>query len=220
MGRQPQGRDLPQPAAHPQGRAAQTVRAWTATARRVREEIGQEARYRHSIGVARTAERLAIAHGLSARRARTAGLLHDLARLWSKDRLLLEARRRKLPIDAFDLAHPVVIHAPVGAELARERFGVTDAGILSAIQKHTLGAAEMADLDAVLYIADAVEPGRVYDGRAAMLETALQDLDAGMRAVLESTLARNAERGLTPSPKTLACARAYGAVIPEELLHA
>ena len=161
-----------------------------------------------------------MAHGLDTRRARTAGLLHDLARLWPKDRLLAEARRRHLALDAFELAHPVVIHAPLGAELARERFGVRDSSVLDAIRKHTLGDAHMAPLDAVIYLADALEPWRAYDGRAAMLETALRDLDAGMRAVLRSTLTHHAARGLTPSPKTLACARAYGVAVPEELLHA
>ncbi|TAM91905.1 HD domain-containing protein [bacterium] len=186
----------------------------------VREEIGQEARYRHSIGVARTAERLAMAHGLEARRARIAGLLHDLARLWPKDRLLAEAHRRRLALDDFDMAHPVVIHAPLSAELARERFGVRDDGVLGAIRKHTLGEAHMNPLDVVIYLADALEPWRAYDGRAAILDTALRDLDAGMRAVLESTLRHHAARGLTPAPKTLACARAYGVAIPKELLYA
>lgn len=196
------------------------MRTWRSTTRRVREEIGQEARYRHSIGVARTAERLAMAHGLDTRRARLAGLFHDLARLWSRDRLVAEARRRHLTLDAFALVYPVVIHAPLGAELARERFDIRDEGVLDAIRKHTLGDAHMTPLDVVIYLADALEPWRAYDGRAAMLETALRDLGAGMRAVLESTLAHHAARGLTPSPKTLACARAYGIAIPEELLHA
>ncbi|MDE2571916.1 MAG: bis(5'-nucleosyl)-tetraphosphatase (symmetrical) YqeK [bacterium] len=193
---------------------------WIATCRRVREEIGQEARYRHSIGVARTAERLAMAHGAKAVSARTAGVLHDLARLWSKERLLDEARRRGIALDAFDVAHPVVIHAPLSAALAAERFGVRDAEVLDAIRKHTLGAAGMSRLDEVLFLADALEPGRRYDGRAAMLDLALQDLRGGMRAVLKSTLRHHADRNLTISPRTLACARAYGVAIPKELLHA
>jgi len=196
------------------------VTGWTATSRRVRDEIGQEARFRHSVGVARTADRLAQAHGLDAGRARVAGLLHDLARLWPKERLLAEARRRALMLDAFDVAHPVVIHAPLSAELAREGYGVRDEQILDAIRKHTLGEARMSGLDTVLYLADALEPGRSYEGRAAMLDLAMRDLAEGMRAVLRSTLSHHASHGLTLSPRTLACARAFGVTVPKEILHA
>lgn len=194
--------------------------AWNATSRRIREEIGQRARYRHSVCVARTAELLAMAHGVDVSAARTAGILHDLARLWPKERLLEEARRRGLPLDAFDLANPVVIHAPMSAELAVERFGVRDPRILDAIRKHTLGDATMTPLDVVVYLADALEPGRTFDGRAEMLDLAKRDLAAGMRAVLQSTLAYYAARGYTPSPKTLACAHAFGLALPKEQLHA
>lgn len=193
---------------------------WIATRRRVRREIGGEDRYRHTVRVARTAERLARAHGVDAASARSAALLHDLTRLWSKERLLREAHGRGLALDAFELAHPVVIHAPLSAELARELFGVAEPAVLSAIRKHTLGDGEMTPLDMVIYLADALEPGRSYAGRAQMLELALSDLAAGMRVALESTLVHLASRNLTPAPKTLACARAFGAAIPKELLHA
>ena len=90
--------------------------------------------------VARLADRLACAHRVAPERARSAGMLHDLARLYSAERLMRECAARGLEVDAFERRNPIVLHARLGAELARERFDVKDEGVLSAIRKHTIAA--------------------------------------------------------------------------------
>ena len=179
-------------------------------ARAVREHLGQRHRIAHTLRVARLAARLARAHGADPERARLAGLLHDLARLWPNERLLRACAERGLPVDAFERANPIVLHARLGAELARETFGVEDEGVLAAIRKHTLGDPAMTPLDAVVYLADALEPGRDFAGRAELAELAARDLAGAMRAVLASSLAYLRGRGLAPAPQTLAAARTYG----------
>ena len=138
------------------------------------------------------------------RRPRAWRAAHDLARLSPPDRLLRECAARSMPIDAFERANPIVLHARLGAELAREMFGIDDAATLSAIRTHTVGAGSMSTLDIVLYLADALEPGRNFPERAAFLDLALRDLDAAMRSVLGSTLAYLRSRTLTAAPQTLA----------------
>jgi predicted HD superfamily hydrolase involved in NAD metabolism len=178
-------------------------------ARAVRDEVGQRHRAGHIVRVARMAERLAVAHGVDPLRARLAGMLHDLARLYSAERLLRECAQRGMAIDAFERANPVVLHARLGAELARERFGIDDEGVLSAIRKHTLADAVMSPLDAVVYLADGLEPGRDFADRAELAALAFRDLDAAMRAVLASSIAYLRARGLAVSPHTIAAARRY-----------
>jgi predicted HD superfamily hydrolase involved in NAD metabolism len=181
-------------------------------ARRVREHIGQQHRYTHILSVARTAERLAVAHGVDPLQARTAGLLHDLARLYPGERLLRECAERAMPIDAFEQTNPVVLHARLGAELARDWFGVEDEAILSAIRKHTLAAATMSPLDEILYLADGLEPGRDYIGRDDILALAFDNLAAAMAAHLTEALAYNRARDLTPAPQTLAALEHYAPI--------
>ena len=111
---------------------------------RVREHLGQEHRYEHSLRVAQCAGELALRHGVDAPKARLAGLLHDLARLYSPERLIAECESRDMPIDENERAHPMLLHARLGAALARELFGVEDDDVLSAIAKHTTGAPEMS----------------------------------------------------------------------------
>ena len=175
----------------------------------VRETIGQDHRYAHVIRVARLADTLAQAHGEDAGRARLAGLLHDLARLYSAERLIAECEARALPIDAFERRNPIVLHARLGAELARERFGVEDDLVLDAIRRHTVAAARMTRLDAIVYLADGLEPGRTFAQREAILALAYRDLDAAMLALLRSTTAYLAGRGLDVAPQTLAALDTY-----------
>ncbi len=179
-------------------------------ARRVREHIGQEHRYAHSVRVARCAEILAHAYGASTRRARIAGMLHDIARLYSPDRLISEAAMRGIAIGDIERAHPLLLHAEVGAALAREHFGVSDPEILSAISKHTEGASAMSPLDCAVYLADTLEPGRDFADRAALWELARKDMRAAMRETLREMLAYLSRKGLPMTPRALAAARAFG----------
>ncbi len=185
---------------------------FVAAARRVREHIAQRHRYAHILRVARTAGALARKHGADPQGARIAGLLHDLARLYPGERLLRECEERGMPIGEFERTNPIVLHAPLGAELARDWFGVEDEAILSAIRKHTLAAATMSPLDEILYLADGLEPGREYAGRAEMLALAFDDLPAAMAAHLNESLNYHRERNLTPAPQTLAALEHYAPI--------
>lgn len=168
------------------------------------------------VRVARCADVLAQRHGLDAGKARLAGMLHDLARLYSNDRLLSECELRAMPIGPFERANPLVLHAPLGARLAGEAFGVRDPAILSAIEKHTVAGPEMSPLDCVLYLADGLEPGRDFEARERLWRLAFDDLNGAMRETIANTLIYLQRKGLAAAPQTMAAARAFG--VPEEAL--
>jgi predicted HD superfamily hydrolase involved in NAD metabolism len=162
--------------------------------KRVREHIGQEHRYAHSVRVARCAGQLARRHGLDARKARLAGLLHDLARLYSADRLVAEAQAHGIPVGPREREHPVLLHAPLGAAIARETFGIDDDEVLSAIAKHTTGAPEMSPMDCAVYLADSLEPQRRFPERGALWELALRDLTGATRETMILSAERRARK--------------------------
>jgi predicted HD superfamily hydrolase involved in NAD metabolism len=182
-------------------------------ARRVRAEIGQEHRYEHSVRVARCAELLAARHAVDTHRARLAGMLHDLARLYPGRRLIAECEARGISVDSFEREHPLVLHAKVSAAIANERFGVRNAEVLSAISKHTTAAAAMSPLDCVIYLADSLEPERIFPERAALWDLAMDDLPCAMRETLVASFAHLRVRGMPIAPQTLAAAAAFGAAI-------
>jgi predicted HD superfamily hydrolase involved in NAD metabolism len=158
--------------------------SFTQLARKVREQIGQEHRYAHSVRVARCAENLARRHGVDPRKARLAGMLHDLARLYSAQRLLAESQSRGFEISAREREHPVLLHARLGAALSRELFGMEDREVLSAIEKHTTGAVHMSPLDCVVYLADSLEPNRKFPERAELWKLALRNLESATRETM------------------------------------
>jgi len=178
--------------------------------KRVREHLGQQHRYAHCVRVARMSENLARAHGADPAKARIAGMLHDLARLYSAERLLRESAEHDVEIDAYAREHPVVLHAPLSSRLAHSLFGVDDAEVLSAISKHTLGAAEMSALDCILYLADGLEPGRDYPEREALAALAQRDLPEAMRATILSSLRYLTQRHLPIAPQTAAAMETFG----------
>ena len=188
---------------------------YTNLAERVRQHLGQRHRYAHVVRTARAAELLAARHGIDTSKARVAGMLHDLARLYTAARLIDECEMRQMPIDAFARAHPVVLHAPLSARIAEESFGVHDREVLSAISKHTIADAVMSPLDCVLYLADCLEPGRDFHDRAQLWAICERDLAAGMRATLASSMRYLTKKGLPIAPETAAAARAFGLGVEE-----
>lgn len=178
-------------------------------ARAVRRDLDQAHRFAHTVRVARLAGSLARAHGEDPERAVTAGLLHDLARLWPAADLLRECERRGLPIDDFERASPIVLHARLGAAIARESFGIDDEAILEAIRAHTLAAPGMSPLAQIVYLSDALEPGRDFPERAAQHRLALTDLNAATLAVLTTTAEYHYRRGYAIAPQTIAAIEWY-----------
>lgn len=153
-------------------------------------------RFAHTLGVAQTARELAVRNGMPGGRGYIAGLLHDCAKGLSPDELAELADISGA--DAEEKAVMPVLHAPVGAYLARERYGVRDEGVLSAIRRHTIGAEDMSLLDAVIYVADMVEPGRKeFPGLAGARALAERDVFAAAALCGRLTREFNRSKGQT-----------------------
>ena len=119
-----------------------------------------EHRLQHILGVEETCINLARCHQLNENQAAKAGLMHDLAKFFPPAKLLKIATKAKIPIDEVCLNYPHLLHAEVGAVVAKEEFGVKDPEILTAIANHTLGAPQMSLLSCVVFVADVIEPNR------------------------------------------------------------
>lgn len=118
------------------------------------------ARIEHILGVEQMAIALAQCHQIDVVKAAQAGLMHDLAKYFKPERLLEMAQAEGLEIDPVDEMNPHLLHAEVGAIVARDQFGIQDEAVLRAIANHTLGRPGMDDLSCVVFLADTLEPGR------------------------------------------------------------
>jgi predicted HD superfamily hydrolase involved in NAD metabolism len=117
-------------------------------------------RLQHILRVEAMAIALANHHHLDADQAGQAGLLHDLAKFFKPQCLLEMAQVEGLDLDSVEQVNPHLLHAEVGAIVARDEFGVKDEVVLDAIRNHTLGRPEMSALSCVVFLADSLEPGR------------------------------------------------------------
>lgn len=160
-------------------------------------------RYMHSLGVRSMAGRLAKHLGLDEEKAKLAGLVHDCARDLPGERLLELADTYKLHIDQIERLEPRLLHAPVGAIMARYEFGIEDEEIQRAIRLHTTASLNMKPLDKVLYVADYVEPGRAFKGARELRELAFRDFDAAYIQALEQTILYLIKRGGLIHPRTI-----------------
>ena len=162
-------------------------------------------RYRHTLGVADTARRLAPQMGLDPMRAYLTGLLHDCAKSMKPDEMEARLRASSLDVDEAEYQAPQVLHAPMGALLAREVYGVEDEEILSAIRKHTLGGPRMTALETLIYLADFIEPGREeFPGLKETRALAEQNVYAAARFAARLTSDHVTRQGGRPHARTLA----------------
>ncbi len=115
-------------------------------------------RFQHVIGVEITAVQLANHLGENGPKARLAALLHDCAKYLSLEEQAALAKKDGSTLDP--QIDKMILHAPAGAVLAKERFGIADEDILEAIRYHTTGEKDMTLLDEIIWAADIIEPGR------------------------------------------------------------
>lgn len=146
-------------------------------------------RLQHILGVEATCINLARCHGLDEWQAAQAGLMHDLAKFFSPQKLLKIATEAKIPLDDVCLMQPHLLHAEVGAVVARREFGINDPQVLDAIGNHTLGAPQMSKLSCVVFIADVLEPNRGDNSElAAMRLVSTKNLYKSVRQTSDYSL--------------------------------
>lgn len=117
-------------------------------------------RLQHILGVEQTCIELAKCHRVDEQKAAQAGLMHDLAKFFPPQKLLKMVQETGISVDSVCSAHPHLLHAEVGAIVAREEFGVDNPEVLTAIANHTLGSPNMSKLSCVVFVADVLEPNR------------------------------------------------------------
>ncbi|MER0123124.1 bis(5'-nucleosyl)-tetraphosphatase (symmetrical) YqeK [Streptococcus sp. ZJ93] len=167
-----------------------------------------EKRFRHVLGVEKVALELARQYGCDERKASLAALLHDYAKEVD-DQVFLDL------IDQYQLSEDLKVwgnnvwHGMVGSYKIRQDFGLDDLEILQAIERHTVGAAEMTLLDKVLYVADYIEPNRDFPGVDEARRLAKQSLEQAVAYETAQTVAHLAKKAIPIYPQTIETYNAY-----------
>lgn len=145
-------------------------------------------RFKHSLGVMETAEKLAYRYNVDVEKAKIAGLLHDCAKNLSNGELISLAKKYNIQLDDVLLHSPFLLHGPVGGYLISDYFDVYDEEIKRAIMLHTTGDKDMTPLDKIVFLADYIEPGREFEGVENLRKVSLSDLDKAVIMALDETI--------------------------------
>ena len=154
----------------------------------LKEEL-DEKRYEHTIGVMYTAASLAMRYGVMMHQAILAGLLHDCAKAIPNDEKLELCKKYGIIVSDVERENPSLLHAKLGAYIAREKYGVMDDEVLHAIYVHTTGEPGMSTLDKILFVADYIEPNRDSQPNLEYVrKIAFWDLNQALEGILYDTL--------------------------------
>ena len=164
--------------------------------RKIQKKL-DEYRYEHTLGVMYTSGALAMRHEVDLDEALLAGLLHDCAKCYSDDKKFELCEKYNVVLTDMEQQNTALIHAKLGAVLAKEKYGVESEDVCQAIATHTTGAPAMSKLQQIVFIADYIEPHRDRAGRLDEIRyAAFESLDLACEMILTDTL-----NYLSDSPK-------------------
>ena len=154
----------------------------------------KQKRYRHSLAVADTAVGMGRLFGGDLGKLAIAGLLHDGAKELGDAKLLAIGEKEGLIRDPAERANPSLLHGPVAAWMAPQTWRVDDPVILDAIRLHTTGAPGMGKEACIVFMADLIEPGRVYPDVVILRKLCGEDLREAMMEAIQQTFVYLAQK--------------------------
>lgn len=174
---------------------------------RIKEDLKSqlsEKRYIHSVGVMNKAKELAKRYGESEEKAELAGLLHDNAKEMPMDKALTFAKENNIELDEIEKENLVLIHGKIGAEIARQKYGIDD-DVYNAIKYHTTTDKRMNNLAKIVYISDKIEDNRKSDLYDIEYERTLasKDIDNTLIYLIGQNIKSLIDRQILIHPKAL-----------------
>lgn len=140
----------------------------------LRNDLDEE-RFAHSVSTMLYAVRFCARLALNFDKTLVAALLHDCAKC-------------SVPDERYADIPPKIVHQFQGADVARDKFGITDEAVLDAIRYHTTGKKDMTILGKLIYCADVLEPLRDYEGVGELRRIFEEDFERGFVACVKSSI--------------------------------
>ncbi len=170
--------------------------------------VMSEKRFKHVLGVEKSAIELAERYGYDTEKAGLAGLIHDYAKELSDQEFLNLIDKYKLDPELKKWGNNVW-HGMVGIYKIQEDLGVTNKEILRSIETHTVGSGDMSLLDKIIYVADYIEPGRRFPLVEEARVIAKESLDKAVAYETVHTVEHLAHQAFPIFPQTIETYNAY-----------
>ena len=148
----------------------------------------EKRRFEHSVSVMEEAVRLAKHYGADVEKARIAGLLHDCAKNFPKEKLYALCDEYNVKLDDISKQEVKLLHGFVGANILKSEYGVDDEEIFDAVYYHTIGKPDMSLLTKIIFIADCIEPTRESNWADQVRDVVYDDIDKALIVQLDNTI--------------------------------
>lgn len=161
-------------------------------------------RKRHLDGCVEMAYKLAQKYEIDSYKAVLAAMVHDYYREMDNDDIIVLAKKLKVNISEFEIRFPKVLHGKVAASYFLQEGYIVDSEIIEAVMYHTLGEARVGKLAKLLYVVDALEQFRSYDG-VETLRKDIEDknLDEAYVIILKRTIIDMIKKNKILAPATI-----------------
>lgn len=166
-------------------------------------------RFHHSLAVADQAEKLAALYGADPKKARTAGILHDILKDAAGEEQLQILRDFGILLDSVERVAPKLWHAKAGAAFLEHILGIEDRELLDAVRYHTTARAGMTPLERVLYLADFTSADRDYPDVDVLRALVLKDEREAMIYALDYSIRELLDKQAAVHPDTFAAYNEY-----------
>lgn len=171
-------------------------------------DIG-ESRFKHTLRVVEESKKLALIHDVDISKAEIAALFHDCAKYRDKKKLLKMANDFDIILNDIMKNNHELIHAPLGAKIAKYKYGIVDKDILNSIKYHTTGRKDMTSLEKIIYIADYIEPNRKFCGVEKVRELAYINLDKSVLEAMDQSIIYLIKNNIIVSRDTIEARNQY-----------
>lgn len=139
----------------------------------------------HIDGVKELAEQLAIHYGEDPEKAVICALIHDAYRYVSDEQIDTYISRGI--IDEQYRHNGNLAHSKIAAYEMQKKFEINDLDMINAVSYHTTGRNNMSLLEKIIFIADAAEKNRDYDGVEKIRDELFHDINKACLISLEGT---------------------------------
>lgn len=133
---------------------------------------------------------------IDSKKARLAGLLHDICREDPEKKQLELIQREGLESDPIFFRIPAVWHGFAAAAYLKGSGRITDEEILNAIRFHTTARKNMSPLEQIVFVADGISLDRVYPGVQELRASSRNSIQEGMLAMLKYSISSLMENNL------------------------
>lgn len=154
---------------------------------KVRKNLNPK-RFAHTMRVVETAMEISRNYVIDADNLKVAALLHDYAKNYKESEFFELCKKYDIHLSEFQKSNKELIHSILGATMAKVEFGISDETVINAIENHTVGRANMTDMEMIIYVSDFCEPGRRLPEGNGVFEMAKVDLKKATYMALNSSL--------------------------------